>query len=465
MSLHNFLTKDFPKYLNLTENKQDHTPQEAGLPGSFPGELDSKTPPLAYQRVHSSMSSLIESDVPESKRLEVSSAIYDRYILSNIRALLRNPDAYTSRAEQGMTSSLQIWELFQTLVCSIEITARGASNFENEKHIFGKSSKIKIFDQINPNQLSLLRVIAESGISSMLLKINSTSIPLDRMASEIIKCALGSPGEMSDSDPILLLKDGFSHLVRASMAVASRRPEEELQVFQFISLYGFVEIVRSIVSVIEALLLHGNDWMTKSYTITQKIPAASFKPLSKLIHNVCGFLGTVSALKKIDSANKIAMIYHLLSSNILIYTRKAILLLYSRFGIIPSEKDLNSDPMNSESELLRNLEYLGMPSIGFMLEALVSPDAILYKMSSNWCEVLRSREKTYWSSLEESNFYQSALVQKKQRITLDQPIIFELSILPNRLESLFERALNEPCAKCKTGLVLLIIWKLTSSSS
>ena len=60
-------------------------------------------------------------------------------------------------------------------------------------------------------------------------------------------------------------------------------------------------------------------------------------------------------------------------------------------------------------------------------------------------------DEMYWGSIQGSNEYNERRA-KKQLVSMDQPSIFELIAMPNRLEVLFEVALTRRCVKCNTGM-------------
>ena len=401
------------------------------------------------KNVASCMSPMYSTNETENSWLDTIAIVYERYLFMNIRKLQSPADVYFTRPELSLASALQTWDTLIYFICGLEIGCRGVSPE------IGTVSEVRILGTISSVNLTLLSVLSETCISSLLLKASKNNSALKKYVNQLLESVYPSKSlENGDQSFILLHKDGFTQFARICLALFPRYGILELEsIYPWITLFGFFEVVRTIVSVIEALLLHGNEWISNAESANISVPPIheeELKFLSKLIFSICLYLDTPSILKSIDCSSKIKLVYRLCYSSLLTYTRKTILFLNGRFGIvIPKNGSVDPSEIGKRTELARNSAFLLLPSMKSLFAMIENPE---FRMITDyWCKSLIQKEDAYWSSLKAEDQSHQAALMKRQRISIDQGLIYELVSMPNRLEVVFEAALKYVCNRCHSG--------------
>ncbi|KAI8897884.1 hypothetical protein BC833DRAFT_620830 [Globomyces pollinis-pini] len=431
-------------------------PNSFSLPrmaGAFPKE-DEKSLKMK-SLVTSSMSSLYNeltdlsgnNSTPHIRNVIDS---YENYLFANIR-MFNMPNIYRSQPESGIKPLLQVWDLLNTTICSIEIMARGAPLNSNNYRF------TKVIDQVNPTQLELLRVLSESCLSSMVTKKNFNLLLIDNFIAEFFSVLLNdsSRANLPKVESPLLLRDGFTHLLHVSMTIIPLFSlHEPDHIFYWIRLFTVFEIVRTIATVLESLFLEGKFWMKRyesNNASKKQFPTGKGSTLNssllQLIHHIALKMNIGSVWDLLFHLISERLVAGLIESNLLIYFRKCVLLLYAKFGVVPPSENEESG-VESITELDRLRQYLYLPPIDKIYEA-VQVD-FFKDLTATWCEHLFKQNPQYWLNLCEKLQAPNALVTTLPLLRIDQPTQFELIKLPIRLETLFEEALKRTCDNCKT---------------
>ncbi|KAJ3304518.1 hypothetical protein HDV03_002727 [Kappamyces sp. JEL0829] len=425
-----------------TQHSSDHSSQ---VPGAFPAVETG-----IRQRIFDCMAPL----APEL----FSSSNQDRNITAICSALdsLFIPNLDAMHRSQDLTIELSpLLDLFVSLVNSLEISSRGTPGATAIEQTPDPACFVGILDQLNASQLSLVRSLSETCVLSLLAKNPNA---LERYTSNLMKSIFCGSADIIG----LLRKSGFTLLTYIVMTVLPFKGFSNPQHgFYWVRMFGVFEMVRICVSIIESLLLHGTYWLDSKNLQTAAVPREELRSLSSLFHYVAKEMGANSVLSLIANLDHLVVMYRILQSSMNIYARKAVLLLYARFGYVPlsgaasfaqsAELSPQTDTakvrkLDFPSELERLSGYLSLIPMAKGVGLTRSP--VFSGLIRDWCKNLKVNDEIYWSSL--ANADASDRTTKKQLVSLDQSGVFELITLPNRLEDLFEAALARPCAKCQS---------------
>ncbi|KAJ3313237.1 hypothetical protein HDV04_002221 [Boothiomyces sp. JEL0838] len=441
---------------SIVENRQDRLediamdieePVQITIPGMFPQDDETTTHLKSYYIKSMSQFIPIFGSNPTPSGLFSTPATpqvtqtYEMILFKNLNNLLPIRTFARSPKLSNIRDLSQFWNMFTDTICHMEIYTRGAPPIDAEQDFH--SVKIGILDRLNSSSLDLLRVLAETGLSIVLLKRNSNVKFVDSHVSDFLASIFPSfNAKLNINNQIspLLLKDGFAHLVDVSMTVIPvfnlSNPEH---IFYWIRLFGFFEVVRGMVSVIEAAF-KGN------MSLTSDVPLQASDKITNLLGFVLASLGLEgSVINRIP----LGILQKLCLNNLLIYARKCVLFLYARYGMVPPEGSLgfakvkNNNKYPEKSELERLSSYLNL--ISFETLCNLEKDSVFASLCGFWCDNLAFSDLNYWRGRPEVGDV------FEPKVTLEQGLVYELIELPYKLERIFEDALVRKCVNCQKG--------------
>ncbi|KAJ3275846.1 hypothetical protein HDV01_006712 [Terramyces sp. JEL0728] len=433
----------------LAENEEI---SQITIPGMFPQDDETATRLKSYYIQSMSTfiplfgTNLTPSALVSSPISPQVTQTYELYLFKNLNNLLPIRTRARSPKLSNIRDLSQFWDMFIDTVCHIEIYTRGSPPIDTDQPI--NSLKVGILDRLNSSTLNLLRILAETGLSTVIMKRNSNVKFVDSHAGDFLACIFPSfnKSSVNNQNPALLMKDGFSHLVNISMTVIPifnlTNPEH---IFYWIRLFGFFEVVRGIVSVVEAIF-KGNLYLS---TDTLLPANNNITNLLKLVISSLGLEGIVVDRIPLVVVEKLCM------ANLLVYSRKCVLFLYARYGMVPPEgstgfaKSKSTFIDQEQSELQRLSSYLSLLSFDAMCG--LDKDSEFASLCGYWCDTLAFSDLNYWRGRPEVGDV------FEPKVTLEQVIVFELIELPYKLEVLFEEALTRKCVNCQKGRLELII--------
>jgi hypothetical protein len=402
-----------------------------------------------------SMATLIQKHIPDIdakiRVIERESSTYEKFMFDNLAKMQGQEPMLLTQPELNLTGVLQIWDMFVTTISSIEILTRGSESLHPDYDI-GMTLKVGILDRINVPTLQLLKVLSETCLSALVLKMGKTTHSLTLFVIEYLKSII--PAESRKTGPSinspLLLRDGVSHLVYVSMTIIPLSENGIDHIFFWSKLFGLFEVIRAIISIIEAFYLHGKEWL--NFMDLKEEVSSSNETIDSLVGLVLGSLDLDMQKFKVDPK----IIVRLCKYSLLTYSRRVTILLYARFGQTPPTGNMGfGDPRQgqldtkTESELNRLLEYVGIGSLQFLINE--SNDQFFQTIIKHWCVNLKDTNTSYWSQLDHLPSSRENL-KSQQVITIDQPNLYELVKLPRKLEGLFEYSLVSKCSKCNQGI-------------
>jgi E3 ubiquitin-protein ligase UBR1 len=311
-------------------------------------------------------------------------------------------------------------------------------------------------------------------------------------------------GEKKDQDNKMipcLMEDGFSLLVETSMNIIPLGEMNTLDnALYWVEIFWVLEIVKVVVAVIESVGVRGGSWAQdliaeglnsdSSKSVKGKEPVdEAFRMMEQFVMGVLNCLGVKDNVRKhvLEHVNTKLFIL-VCKRNSLPYMRKAVILLFARFGIVPPSGKTGFDfdqeerlsvsgenfAIDDEFERLRC--YLRLPSLTTVCSFLSTDDSIISNLISGWLDHLKAFEPGHFSaasvpvlpSLEIAGLSRrssiascSMDITKDHLITLASPIVFDLIDLPDRLDILFEESLKRVCKKCNavpTDPALCLLW-------
>jgi hypothetical protein len=374
---------------------------------------------------------------------------YDQIIYSKLVKLENEiKDETLIPSEFNMSPLVHLWNLLYSTITNAEIQVRG-SPLVRHSAVEQNHVCIGILDQVSESTLKLLRVLSETGLTALYLSAQKFSDCLQQYSIDFLKSFL--PDSSRKTGPRmhtpLLLRDGFKHLVYLFMGTFTQIPNSSSnQALMWVRLMGFFEIVRGVVSFVEGKLNYQNAAIPRSNEFA--LNPKQFQWFCKLFWLIKVSLGTSMEI----SPEQIPFMFHYVKSNYLLYLRKCVILMYTRFGLVPPSGSLGfGDPKRGsysqidELEIDRLCKYLNLPVFEVFLQSVEDP--FYTAMISHWCENLKDQDAAHWGRLGSS----PDIVPK---ITIDQPQMFELIELPKRLEVLLEVAFHTQCKKYRTGICI-----------
>ncbi|KAJ3322855.1 hypothetical protein HDV06_002716 [Boothiomyces sp. JEL0866] len=441
---------------SIVENRQDKLDDivneneemaQITIPGMFPQDDETATRLKGYYIKGMSQFIPLFGSNPTPTTLTSSSAspqvtqTYEMFLFKNLNNLLPVRTRARSPKLNTIRDLSQFWDMFIDTISHMEIYTRGAPTIDADRDT--NSLKIGILDRLNSSNLNLLRVLAETGLSIVILKRNSNVKFVDSHVSDLLATIFPSfNAKMNINNQItpLLMKDGFSHLVSVSMTVIPvfnlSNPEH---IFYWIRLFGFFEVIRGMVSVIEAVFKGNLNLSSEPHTALNHTSS---------ITNLLGFVVTSLGLEpSVINRIPLGVLEKLCLSILLVYSRKCVLFLYARYGMVPPEgstgfaKVKGTNKLPEQTELERLSCYLNLLSFDTICN--LEKDSVFASLCGFWCDSLAFSDLNYWRGRPEAEEVFDP------RITLEQVLIYELIELPYKLEVLFEDALIRRCINCQ----------------
>jgi hypothetical protein len=410
------------------------------------------------EKISKSMSILIQKGEARSaiQTIENEKFTYERFLFDHFDTQLLTAD------KQDLNNP--IWDTFISTICSVEIMTRGADSLSSRYSTMSDHVvEVGILDRINAHTMMLLRVLSETCLSTLILRMRTSKDVLSYVM-KFINCVLPS-AEHLPTDRILLQNDGFTNLVYISMSLIPILGGQKDFIYCWCQLFAIFELVRTIVSLFETYFLHGSQW--SDHFINSKLDIDTdqrpedieiMKTLIRIVANA--FELKNGADRFINNVN-MAVIIRLSKLAILVYARKVSILLCTRFGEVPVTGSTGfgnhllatTDNSVEKSELDRLLSYLGVGNFSDLLENINA--SFIQGMINHWCIGLKESSYRYWVTLDQSSSSRADLFAIPV-IQIDQPCVFELIRLPRKLEVLFENALKTICVNCNQGNILII---------
>ncbi|KAI8906762.1 hypothetical protein EDD86DRAFT_192660 [Gorgonomyces haynaldii] len=389
--------------------------QSLGSFSSLPGQFDQGSIPLGHVK-----------------------HMYSKYVAPNLRRL-STTDASVFEQTQ------MLWDCFRSTICITELSSRGASQIWAPglplSPMANDLQRIGIYDRITQTNLTTLNVLSELCKTQLLLEGNMTESKMSKTVTQFLNVVSGVDPQLVQNKRPLLLDDGLVHLVFCTMTVFPSYSLDNRHIFNWIHLLATSEILRSLVGVVEGMLLYPQHFASdKQDPVDSKI--------GFILKKICTGLVIPYVRIKPLIAQSMDMITRIVSSNLLIFLRRACLLLYSAFGWVPPGGALGfgfdlsksgDSILDETSEFERLRQYLNLPDIQVLFEELLTGTNSL---KSNW-----------WINhlkLDQSNHFDQLLsgFMKKPLIEIEYPHLYDLIPLPHALESLLESSVKRKCRKC-----------------
>ena len=359
------------------------------------------------------------------------------------RGIKRKVDFFRIEGDKGLEHMSRLWDTFAYTVASVEISCRGnASLWSPGAPISSLSSKIVnvgILNTINPQTLTHLRILSSSVLSSIMVVWSITKNKYYNFTERFLAALVNKQSLKSissENQTPALLSGGFSHLVALSMIILTpatvSQSDNECELFKFIRLMWIFELVRCVTSIIESILIYGDEWIKDEklvgvfkskegeWTHTtsavgsdgQKHAYHVLEPPedSSSTHDLSGLVKLIELvaieMKLMPSAQAFVLesidariVKHLFESVGLVFARRCVILLYARFNMVPAGGatgfgvDLNEsdDHMyddiqygDSTSELERLCSYLRLPSVASLFSTGLLDNAVIKDQVKHW---------------------------------------------------------------------------------
>jgi E3 ubiquitin-protein ligase UBR1 len=396
---------------------------------------------------------------------------YNNHLLRNIKKMYGIKSGF--QVPDGFQICCALFETFNTSLSMAELSSRGVKpNWVPTGARSDKASllpRIGVLDTLNNSTLDSLKVMAETCNSSLILADHSIERQLRAFCSSFLY-ALTGKGQHTHHVP-LLFKDGVSHLVSVSFSVIPYFDMDKEHIFYYIRLFSVFEgtvvanlVVRCLVSLIESTFVYTDSWMfdNKITDLAQestKVSDDRAQSILNLVEEIAKHLSLDAYIPKLRRIIHPAVARHLIEGVMLVYARKCAIFLYARFGYAPpggavgfghdiSKRKEPSHSMEEDepSEYLRLASYLGLPSIDGLISRAKDEPA-LNTLVQQWCVHLINHDQERWAKLRSPD---KPMFSMNQQIVMEQPVVFQLIPLPNRLDVLLESALERVCDTCGT---------------
>lgn len=424
----------------------------------------------------SSVNSLMLSPMPggllgDSGRLALIRTMYQSHLFPNLTRIHQDTQSQHHRysiyyQNKGIDHVWALWDTYYMTVSMTEMISRNSTSQwahgSNPSPLAKKLVRIGILDRINPNSLQTLSVLAETCLSNIVFEAYSTYAKLLSVSKEFMVALNGSTDSINaNSYPPLLLRDGFSHLVHVSFTVIPLYGKNQRDhIFHWIRLFALFEIAHCLTAIIESVMIYSENWMEdlriREYSelpFLESVNEDDKSQLKRLIEVMTFSLGLGTQVQKILNSLSFPVVSKLCRAALLIYGRKCVLLLNTRFCIVPPggavgfgvdiSKKANVDysSIQEESELVRIASYLQIPSFETMLNHSSAFDGMI----AHWCSHLKKFEPDYWLNLDLMHHPDNP----EPHVNIDQPIALRLTPLPKQLNVLFQESLKIVCTSCQ----------------
>ncbi|KAI8617911.1 hypothetical protein BC830DRAFT_54838 [Chytriomyces sp. MP71] len=391
-------------------------------------------------------------------------------------------------------------------ITSLERSLRGTVQKDTPEIDSRSLVRIHILELLSGNTLTFLRVLSQSILH--LNKFQNSSEDFDKSSYpdamtdlQILFAGMDESlfPKTSNFTPQLEF-NGFASLVGITfMNDDPRILDDSEDIYKWISLCWASEVVRTIVALIQSIVVHGDAWYKNDAVIKAAVNAAfnrkpanskgkapanassdmmegvefELSPIDQehAAHMSQFLIFIVSHLNLGDSASKavlealpISIVFAMVRTITLPYLRACTLYLYARFFIVPPTGNAGFGhalyavgPVREEYEQLS--AYLQLPSLWELCSTATIADPFLSKLIRNWVEAMQTREET------KSKLYSSQIAKAKvapygtsddvdtyrleRSITLEFPGIISLIGLPNGLENLFADCFRKNCGNCQ----------------
>ncbi|KAJ3417168.1 hypothetical protein HDV05_006374 [Chytridiales sp. JEL 0842] len=413
-------------------------------------------------------------------------------------------------------------------VSSIERMVRGVGNKLSSPAVLeGGLLRVDVLETVKGQNLSFLRVFSELilTLSTVIGETKSGKKDmLEDAQKSVAQLFIGVLKGQTTVDfaakleetPATLYLDPFGLLVELTMLnVPMKDLLAEDDVFSWISICWMLEVVRSLLAILESIAVYGDAWfkdprvaeaVKETFKASSRSPATAQKSEdgdiqmsdaesfstseadnSRELSQVKAFIQQAlqhlgfgndmieSVLKVIDPAVVVALLKPLS----LPFLRNVAIYIYSRFGIVPPTgsagfgyvQQNGSTNVDEKTEFDRLLAYLRLPSITSVM-SLSSSSQFKASMVAGWIESIRPlfTVNSVPDSLKDTRLALAPapprlpwLLNKDQNkkdvydfqrvFLLNMPSVFELVPLPHRLETLFEECFRKTCPNCNKTII------------
>ncbi|KAJ3026557.1 UNVERIFIED_CONTAM: hypothetical protein HDU68_005451 [Siphonaria sp. JEL0065] len=361
---------------------------------------------------------------------------------------------------------------------------------------------IHVLEQLNSSTLVFLRVLSEAILQ--LNEFQSSAEDFDKGAYPDANTDLqiffnGMDSELypqSTGYTPQLEFTGFSTLVGITFAnddpLVLKDPDD---IFKWVGLTWSSEIIRTVVSVVKSVVIHGDSWFKNDAVVRAarnvafnikkpvdnkgKVPVGRDSEMMDVEFELTAedqehsaqmgqFMMFImshmelaeEAARTVVDAVTPAVMFALVRSVTLPFLRSSAIYLYTRFFLVPpagaagfGHKLPSGLLVREEYEQLR--AYLQLPTLWSLCSPASIADTFLSKLFGNWVLATNNREVHRRASLQTSLTKISSGVDDsdpyrlERTITLESPAVMTLVGLPNGLENLFADCFRRTCHNCQ----------------
>lgn len=172
---------------------------------------------------------------------------YSTHLYPNLKLKSSRKYGNETPSQNEMSITRALFDTFYSTVCVSEISSRGATPIwqpTSESLVASQLIKVGVLDCINQSILNTLKLLSETCISSLFLQENVYSSGLTAECNNFLLSMLcdkdASKSSLLSITP-LMLKDGFEHLISASMILFPCLKLEKEKIFCFIRIFAVFE--------------------------------------------------------------------------------------------------------------------------------------------------------------------------------------------------------------------------------
>ncbi|KAI9352885.1 hypothetical protein BDR26DRAFT_832361 [Obelidium mucronatum] len=390
-------------------------------------------------------------------------------------------------------------------ISSLERSIRGNAVKNREETADSSPSlvSVHVLEQLNSGTLVFLRVLSEAILQ--LNEFQSSAEDFDKGAypdanTDLLIFFNGMDQEVyprsANFTPQLEFA-GFSTLM--GITFANEDPvvlDDSNDIFRWVGLTWASEVLRTMVSVIKSVTIHGDSWykndaiikaskgvafgskkagmdvkgktpvgresemMDVEFDLTPEDQEHAFQMGQFMMFIMSRMNLTEEVAKAVLSSVSPAVMFSLVRSMTLPFLRSSAIYLYTRFFLVPPAGSAGFGHRipsgliaREEYEQLR--VYLQLPSLWTLCSTWSVSDPFLSKLFGNWVEATNGRESHRRASLQDSlqkiasGSDDTDTYRLERSITLESPAVVTLVGLPNGLENLFADCFRRTCNNCQ----------------